>query len=307
MANGVPLACALGAEVQFLEESEPLGTIGIAARLATSCDTLLVVNVDNLSSLNLRALVEHHLQEEASLTIATHVEPFRIPFGEVVMAEGRIEEYVEKPVINRVVSSGTYVLSQRACSSIPSNQRMDIPQLFRLLKEQGEGIVAFEHSDYWIDVNDATAVRSAEQLILAHHNRFELFRNTPDVQMATLLVESPSGFLCKKDSRGTEQRELSFPSVRLTSNDESMEQILRRFSHLHNIAVTEDSSLVTVFDEFDLASGVVARHHILRSRYLKAVDVMGCPQDLSWVDIGRLSETLSDKISRRALAALRIC
>ena len=63
------------------------------------------------------------------------------------------------------VSSGTYVLSSRACDLVPKGRRFDVPDLVDTLIKNGEPVAAFEHDAPWIDVNDAAAILKAEQLV----------------------------------------------------------------------------------------------------------------------------------------------
>lgn len=161
----VALVRSHGVSLRCYEEETPLGTIGVAAALDCHSEPLLVVNVDNLTALDLRALVNHHRVTGASLTIATHVESFRVPFGQVVVKDGEVTEYREKPTFEVLLSSGTYVASSAARSLIPRNRRTDLPELFLMLREQGQTIVSFMHDAPWIDVNDAAALVRAEELI----------------------------------------------------------------------------------------------------------------------------------------------
>jgi mannose-1-phosphate guanylyltransferase/phosphomannomutase len=170
---GQRLVVSRGARLECLIEQVPLGTIGIARQLKARAAAILVVNVDNLTALNLRQLVDHHLESSAAFTIATHVEPFQIPFGEVALDDGLVTEYREKPVRQIRVSSGTYVLAARACELIAPVGPTSVPQLFAALRRQGERISAFEHAAPWIDVNDAAAIKQAEQLIADHASDFE--------------------------------------------------------------------------------------------------------------------------------------
>ena len=169
---GQRLVAARGARLERLVEDVPLGTIGIARQLKARAEAILVVNVDNLTALNLRQLADHHLESRAAFTIATHVEPFQIPFGEVTLDDGLVTEYREKPVRRIRVSSGTYVLAARACELINPVGPTGVPQLFAALLARGERISAFEHAAPWVDVNDAAAIKQAEQLIRDHANDF---------------------------------------------------------------------------------------------------------------------------------------
>ena len=113
--RGRALVAARGASLDTLKEKEPLGTIGIARELNDRSDALLIVNVDNLTALNLKSLVAHHRECGTAFTIATHLEPFRIPFGEVKVESGYITAYLEKPTRDIRISSGTYVIGPEAC------------------------------------------------------------------------------------------------------------------------------------------------------------------------------------------------
>ncbi len=166
------LARRCGAALRCYIEETPLGTIGAAGSVRCDSDPLLVVNVDNLTTLNLRAFVDNHIKESAVLSIATHVEPITIPFGEVVVQEGLVTEYREKPTISIRLSSGTYVLSRGARAFIAKDRRTDLPSLFALLRERGERIVSYGHSAPWIDVNDVASLQKAERLIGQHSNEF---------------------------------------------------------------------------------------------------------------------------------------
>jgi mannose-1-phosphate guanylyltransferase len=150
-------ACGL-----FVEQS-PLGTAGAVGQIEFSGD-LLVVNVDNLTSLDLRALVEEHRRLLADLTIAAHRHPLPLDFGELVTGNGRVLEYREKPVRYPLVSSGVYVVSRKAASLIQPAERLGVPEFFARVQANGMDVRAFEHSAAWIDVNDLDALRKAEAM-----------------------------------------------------------------------------------------------------------------------------------------------
>jgi mannose-1-phosphate guanylyltransferase len=171
--RGRTLASSVGASLECFMEDRPLGTIGAAGAFSDRADALLIVNVDNLTAIDLDALRQHHRQTNAALTIAVHWEDFRIPFGEVSVSGGRILQYLEKPTRRIRISSGTYVLSPKACNLLSPHCTTDVPELFDALVKSGESVAAFEHAGPWIDVNDATAVGKAEKLILENAEAFD--------------------------------------------------------------------------------------------------------------------------------------
>ena len=149
----------------LLVETSPLGTIGAVRQLPQSLNDTVVVNSDNLTDINLTELAEFHLSEAAAMTIATHEEPFQIPFGRLNFEGTRVLGYEEKPRIRVPISSGTYVIGRRAIQLIDLGERVDIPQLVSRLLAVEQPVRAWAHSARWIDVNDETALRRAECLV----------------------------------------------------------------------------------------------------------------------------------------------
>jgi NDP-sugar pyrophosphorylase family protein len=189
------LASARGANVECIREVEPLGNMGAARQIATRSADLLVTFVDNLTALHLADLVTQHRQSGASLTIATHTEAFQIPHGELVIADGVVNDYIEKPTKDTRVASGVYALRSDAAAFIPQNRATGAVDLFHLLKDRGEKIAAFEHHAPWIDVNDAAAVRRADNMVADNADMFERGRRPPDVTDRCVLIRSASRIL----------------------------------------------------------------------------------------------------------------
>jgi NDP-mannose synthase len=190
--RGAALARSRGAQLECFAEEHPLGTIGAAAfRGAPDCP-ILVVYSDNLTSIDLRALVDRHEKAQAAITLATHDEPFQIPFGEVVCRDGRVIDYREKSVHPIRISSGLYVLGSEALDCIARGERVDSPQLVLRLLERGALIAEYLHSELWIDMNDALGLAQAERLIAQNHTRLDWLSNNSDRQ-GCLLVSTFEG------------------------------------------------------------------------------------------------------------------
>jgi NDP-mannose synthase len=152
------------ATVETLVETQPLGTIGAVAGLPREIDDVVIVSVDNLTSLDLRQLARFHRQHRAAATIATHVQPFPIPFGMLELTGNRVVAYREKPVLPVPISSGTYALHRRAIDRVPAGCRVDVPDLIEALIEADETVLAFPHQEPWIDVNDEAVLAHARRM-----------------------------------------------------------------------------------------------------------------------------------------------
>ncbi len=161
---GPGLDCAVDyrARLRILTEDKPLGTIGAARQMIDMAEDLLVLNADNLTDLDLHAFFDFHLKAGAALTVASHREPFRIPFGQLETDGARVTGYQEKPVFPVLVSSGCYILNRRAMYFIPPDTQMQAPDLINLLIDSAEMVVCFHHQSWWVDVNNEAALALAE-------------------------------------------------------------------------------------------------------------------------------------------------
>jgi len=306
--RGRALAKAQHATIECLIERQPLGTIGVAGALRDRADALLVVNVDNLTALDLKGLVYHHRRAGAAFTIATHLEPFRIPFGEVSVCDGRILQYLEKPVRYIQVSSGTYVLGSRACKLLPSDRRTDIPQLFTALVEHRESIAAFAHQAAWIDVNDAAAVQKAEQLICAHPQAFEYWERTPDRHVVSLVLSSSAGILVELRSTMAPR----YPGLWDLPGEPCQPTDLTPIQRLAEALQEEGGwpylrpAFLTSFDDLDVATGQLIRRYVFWVR-LDATPALPCSaRPVQWIARAEMDTSwpLSAAVVR-SVAALR--
>lgn len=146
----------LHAEVQYITETEPLGTVGAVRQVpASSVNTpILVCNSDNVHAIDFGDLVDHHISSGAWATLAVVQHITEVPFGVVNAQNGFITDLVEKPQRSDWVASGVSVMTQRALSLFPEGQRLDVPTVISELLNQGLPAGAFHSYGYWSDVGD---------------------------------------------------------------------------------------------------------------------------------------------------------
>lgn len=149
LKQGADLPASL--ELRFHWENEPLGTAG-ALRVVPDLDgTFLVMNGDILTSLDYRALVGFHREQDAALTIAMHRQSVRIDLGVIESHGDRVTGYVEKPALDYEVSMGVYVYDQRALAHLPEGT-CQFPDLVLRLIAAGERVSAFRSDATWYDI-----------------------------------------------------------------------------------------------------------------------------------------------------------
>ena len=167
---------ALGLELEYVTEPEPLGTGGairhVAARLrAGPGDPVLVLNGDILSGHDLRAQLDRHVAGGADATLhLTQVEDAR-PFGSVPTDDrGRVTAFLEKsprPVTDQV-NAGCYVFRRAVLEEIPAGQVVSVErETFPALLARGASVLGHLERTYWLDVGTPAAyVRASADLVL---------------------------------------------------------------------------------------------------------------------------------------------
>jgi NDP-sugar pyrophosphorylase family protein len=135
----------------FHWEREPLGTAGALATVPDLEGSFIVVNGDVLTTLDYRALFEHHKKQGAALTVAMHGKRVNIDLGVIESDNGLVNNYIEKPSLLYEVSMGAYVYDERALAYLPPGA-CQFPDLVLKLLEAGERVAAFKSDADWYDI-----------------------------------------------------------------------------------------------------------------------------------------------------------
>jgi NDP-mannose synthase len=296
------LARAAGATLQVFVERRPLGTIGAARAIPPSAGNVLVVNVDNLTCLDLSALLVHHDATGAAMTVATHDERFPIPFGQVSIEEGRIIDYKEKPVFAVPLSSGIYVLSPLARQSIPPGP-LGAPELVHILLRDGRRVSAFSHCAPWIDINESASLERAEALVRENFRCFEIWGQPPDRESVILCILKGRLVLTLK----TNGARPSAAKRILPMEDNPAEAggpvgAGSRLQHRIGLPVSP-AELLASFDELDTRTGQRTRYHLVLCTLAaaKSAASLTSRNKWRWVDVNQLPNFNG---KRRAVAYL---
>ncbi|MFB5675118.1 nucleotidyltransferase family protein [Paenibacillus terreus] len=144
---------AYGVHIHYVDEQKRMGTAG-AIRLASQLlqQPFLVINGDIMTKLNFRRFMSFHLQQQASLTIASVPYEFRVPYGVIESNEARVKYITEKPLYQFLVSAGMYCVNPGLIHYIPDNEYFDMTQLIEAALANSEPVVHFPIHEYWLDI-----------------------------------------------------------------------------------------------------------------------------------------------------------
>lgn len=152
-----------GVEFNYLAEDRPLGTAGALGLLDQPEERLLVMNGDILTNVDFHAMLDHHQEHSAALTIGVRKYEFKIPYG-VIESEGAdVRRVVEKPTHEFFVNAGIYVLEPIAHQFIPRGQRFDMTDLISVLIQNNHRVACFPILEYWLDIGQHVDYEKALQ------------------------------------------------------------------------------------------------------------------------------------------------
>jgi dTDP-glucose pyrophosphorylase/ADP-ribose pyrophosphatase YjhB (NUDIX family) len=301
LTRGTALAGATGADLRVVEESIPLGSIGAAALAGDDSRELLVVFADNLTALDLRALVEHHQRGNAAMTMAVHEHPFRIPFGVPEIRGSQVIAFREKPTSPVLVCSGVYVLGSEALDLLPHGEPCGAPALIDRLLAAGRTITPYVHRAAWIDVNDRQSQIAAEQLLAANPD-LDRWAPSYECEVVVALLFGQRGLLLKW--RGPDDAHADGWNMprRIVKSGESL------FDALHGVLREQfglrepNARVIGSFDDIDMSTARILRYYVFAVAVEDGASVRD-GRDLRWFIVDDLPEQADvDVVVTRSLA-----
>ena len=166
---------ALGVRVDYVTETEPLGTGGgirnVASMLTSGpTEPIVVLNGDVLSGHDIAAQLKLHEDGGAAATLhLVRVDDPRA-FGSVPTDDsGRVTAFVEKspePVSDQI-NAGCYVFRRSVIDGIPAAEVVSVERsTFPQLLAAGEPVLGYVDNAYWLDVgNPAAIVQASADLV----------------------------------------------------------------------------------------------------------------------------------------------
>lgn len=153
-----------GVELSYVSEDKPLGTAGAIGLLDNDThQTLLVINGDILTQVDLKAMLSFHRENKADLTVAVRSFDMKVPYG-VIECEGeKVSRVQEKPKIKFLVNAGIYLLEPSVREYIPSGEHYNMTDLIERLIEEKLNVISFPIHEYWLDIGAHAEYEKAQE------------------------------------------------------------------------------------------------------------------------------------------------
>jgi dTDP-glucose pyrophosphorylase len=149
-----------GIEIQYLRETQPLGTAGSLSLLRERPTApFIVMNGDILTKLDFSEILNFHRDH-----------CMQMPYGVVQVEGNNLLAIEEKPTIRNFVNAGVYVFQPEVLDKLPTGIAMTMPDLFdRLISERSQCCVC-PIREYWLDVGQMADLKRANNEFYAIFN-----------------------------------------------------------------------------------------------------------------------------------------
>jgi NDP-mannose synthase len=145
-----------GVSIDYVRESEPLGTVGPLAQIEGLDEPFLMMNGDVLTDLDYGKFLADHVASGATATIAATTRHVDVTLGVLECKDGhdpdRLTGFVEKPRLTYEVSMGIYCFSPEVLDYVVPGDYLDLPDLLLKLIDQGEIVRTWRSDAYWVEL-----------------------------------------------------------------------------------------------------------------------------------------------------------
>lgn len=152
----------LDMELEYVSETNQMGTAGGLASLPEQNAPLLVINGDILTDMDFRAMLDFHQEHQADMTLAVRQYETQVPYGVIEKIGPFVTKLVEKPKQNYFVNAGIYLLEPETLKLIPKDTHFDMTDMLQALLEAGYSVVGFPVFEYWRDIGQISDYEEAQ-------------------------------------------------------------------------------------------------------------------------------------------------
>jgi len=160
-----------GLRINYVEEKQPLGTLGSVGLIKEfHNDFILVMNSDLLTNIDYEAFFLDFINSGAELSLLSIPYTVNIPYAVMETNEKKVLSLREKPSYTYYSNGGIYLMKREVLSLLPQNAFYNATDLIETLIQSGKHVHSFPLVDYWLDIGNHDDFGKAQRDI--QHIRF---------------------------------------------------------------------------------------------------------------------------------------
>ncbi|MFT3881185.1 MAG: sugar phosphate nucleotidyltransferase [Gemmatales bacterium] len=155
-----------GMHINYVSETQPLGTMG-PLKLVDGLDRpFLVMNGDLLTDFDFTELLSQHQQFGGPLTIGTYLKEVNISLGVLeTSANHRVVGFREKPTLHFPCSMGVYAMNPEMLDLMPDNEPFGFDDLMHKMLEHNHRAYSYIFRGTWMDIGRPEDFHAACELV----------------------------------------------------------------------------------------------------------------------------------------------
>lgn len=145
---------AKGVKIYYLEENDPLGTLGALAHIDEIMhEDLLVMNSDLLTNIDFEDFYNFYKEQNATMALASIPYNVSIPYAVLKTNDHIVESFSEKPTYTYYSNGGIYLMKFQLKKHINKGSFYNATDLMdKLIIENGSSLVHYPLLSYWLDI-----------------------------------------------------------------------------------------------------------------------------------------------------------
>lgn len=153
-----------GANIRYLWEDSPLGTIGAAAKAKiTTNEHVLVMNADILTNINFEDFFLDFISKDVMLSVVTIPYCVSIPYAVLETDNEQVVSFREKPTYTYFSNGGIYLMRKECLKLIPNDSFFNTTDLMEVLITNNQKISSYPMRDYWLDIGKHEDYKKANE------------------------------------------------------------------------------------------------------------------------------------------------
>ena len=154
-----------GISIKYIEESEPLGTIGAMSLLnENKFNDILVMNSDLLTNLDYEDFYTTFRLHKAHMTLVSIPYVVPIPYAVLKTQNEIVKNFEEKPNYTYYSNGGIYLIKNELRLTIPSNTYYNATDLMdSVLNDKSKSLTHYPLLGYWLDIGRLSDFLKAQE------------------------------------------------------------------------------------------------------------------------------------------------
>lgn len=157
---------AKGISIYYVEEDEPLGTIGCLAQIDNfDQEALLVLNSDVFTNIDFEDFYLAFENENADMAVASIPYSVDIPYAIMELNDNCITSFKEKPKNTYYANAGIYLIKKEKIANIPKKSFFNATDLMDSIIANKGKLIHCPITGYWIDIGKHDDYNKAKEII----------------------------------------------------------------------------------------------------------------------------------------------